>query len=82
MTADWQRCRLTPQQHARDALKRWNVGSAREWHREIVTADHVPHALQERSAVNGWAVAEEQLLADALIIADWLHEARFTDDRP
>ncbi len=67
----------TPRETAEyDALERWNVGYAHEWSQEIVTADHVAHALRQQAAANGWAVREEQLLADALVIADWLHEAR------
>ncbi len=63
-------------QAERDALERWNAGYAHEWPHEIVTADHVAHALRQQAIEAGWPVTEEQLLADALVIADWLHEAR------
>lgn len=70
---------MSHRQIAREsALERWNVGYAREWPAEIVTADHVAAALREQAAGAGWHVAEEQLLADAEVIADWLHDERET----
>ena len=66
----------TREQAERDALERWNVGYTHEWPSGTVTADHVAHALRHQAAVNGWDVSEEQLLADALMIADWLHTQR------
>lgn len=59
-----------------DALARWKADDAREWPRAIVTADHVLHALRHRAIDSGRPITEEQLLADAVVIADWLHEAR------
>ena len=59
-----------------DALERGNVGYAREWDTDIVTVDQVAHALRAQAADAGWEVEEEQLLADAEVIADWLHDER------
>jgi hypothetical protein len=56
----------TPRETAEyDARERWNVGYAHEWPHEIVTADHVAHALRHQAITTGWPVTFGGVTVDA-----------------